>query len=317
MGRKILSLIMGIVFALSFSSCNYYEIDNRIQKQEYVIEMKAERNTEEDSYEVELIDLNEKDLLSIFKDKNDDNVINRYYGDFDHDSKREMFVTTGEVLEASVGVEPTVYGKLWLVNSSGVCLVAEDFTGMSELIDIWRFDDRDYLVAKKNYVTGNRTYLWSVSNGTPIKSSVSGIGDIRYDEEGLKVYDSFIGAYEEDGENKGLVTKSYDMGYSGGSFFEFGGISMPQSEFLKYDGADEILSMLSIDYPDAYFSILYHSNNVIYINITNKVENKTMNNAAIVSIEGDSVSLDTVNEGHYDSALLKEIAIYPSRFDVK
>ena len=317
LGRYMITAICAFITAFLLTGCDLYRVDNRISEQDYVIRMTAERNTaEEEIVENDLSDLSEKDLISIFKDKSGIEIKGRYYDDYDHDGKRELFVTTGDILASSGGGDQAFYGKLWLVNSLGVTLVSDDYGGMSVDSEIWRFDDRDYFVSRKTYDTGNRTYLWSVTNGVAIKNSISGLGDVSYSDGDIKVVSSSLDTVIEDGEASGLVSKSYDMGYSGGNFFEYGGISMPQSEFLKYDGADEILAMLSEDYPEAYYSMLYHSNGIIYINITHKLEGKTYHNSCVVNIEGDSVSMDRVEKGHFESAILKEIAVYPSRFSM-
>lgn len=262
-----------------------------------------------------LSDLSESDLLYLFGEKSNEPVLAHYYGDFDHDGIHEAFVITGDMLQGPVDSAETIYGKLWLVNSKSIQLAAEDFSGISDGIAIWNFENRDFLAASKTYVTGNHTYLWTVSQGMPKKESVSGLGDIRNEDGRLYVAQVTEDAMMEGNELKGQTIKYYDMYYDG-FFREYGAIVITKERFLEYEGSEEILTKLETDYPDSRMEILYHDNDVIYINVEHQAEENTYYHSAIIKIADGVSSLQSVIEGKYEKALLKEIAVYPSRYGI-
>lgn len=260
-----------------------------------------------------LTDLAENDLLYLFTEKCTEHVLADYYGDFDHDGVHEAFVITGDILDGPVDSSDTIYGKLWLVNSRSIQVAAEDFSGISSDISIWKFDNKDYLAVSKTYISGNLTYLWTVANDMPKKDSVSGLGDIRNDNGRLYVAQITEDAMLDQGEIKGQTIKYYDMYYDG-LFHEYGAIAITENRFLEYGGSTQILGKLEKDYPGAEFQILYHDNRVIYINIAHRIDSVTYYHSAIVDMDDqDQVTLREVIEGRYEKALLKEIANYPSR----
>lgn len=116
----------------------------------------------------------------------------------------------------------------------------------------------------------------------------------------------------EDGEAKGQTLKYYDMYYDG-SFKEYGAIAISESRFLEYAGAQDVMTKLRTDYPEGSFEILFHNNGVIYVNIQNVVDGVIYQHSAIVDITDEEAVLREVIEGRYQKALLKEIAVYPSR----
>lgn len=264
-------------------------------------------------HDTPLSDLEETDLLYMFGEKSNEPVLAHYYGDFDHDGIHEIFVVTGDLLQGPVDGAETIYGKLWLVNSKSIQLAAEDFSGVSDDISIWHFENRDFLAASKSYITGNLTYLWTVSQGMPKKDSVSGLGDIRNEDGSLYVAQVTEDAMLEDSELKGQTIKYYDMYYDG-FFREYGAIVITRERFLEYEGSEDILTKLETDYPDSRMEILYHDNHVIYVNVEHLAENIIYYHSAIVDIMDETLVLRNVIEGKYEKALLKEIAIYPQRY---
>ncbi len=305
--------IWGLLFIAMFSTGCTMQVSDET-KQDMTIKISVE-DTEADAVVVEdteLKDLPETDLLYIFTEKSNEDVVACYYGDFDHDDIHEAFVVTGEILSGPVYNMEAIYGKLWLVNSNSIQLAAEDFSGVSTDISIWEFDNKDYLAASKNYITGSLTSLWTVSSGSPQKNSEAGLGDIRNEDGVLHIVETTEDAMIEDGQSKGQTIKYYDMYYDG-SFKEYGAILITETKFLEYIGADDIMEKLRTDYPQASFDILFHNNNVIYINITNQIEQVTYQHSAIVDLQNDTAVLREVIEGKYQKALLKEVAVYPIR----
>lgn len=311
--KRLIVTAMIILFCAGIGGCALPMLHQESERQDLTIRITVE-DTQADTVAAKetLTDLSEKDLMYIFSEKSTQNVIADYYGDFDHDGIHEVFVVTGEVLDGPATDSKAIYGQLWLVNSGSIQLASEDFSGILEEMQVWHFDNRDYLAASKYYITGNLTYLWTVSGGVPKRDSASGLGDIRNDDGKLHVVQIAEDAIVEDGEYKGQTMKYYDMYYDG-SFKEYGAIMILQSRFMDYEGADIIMEKLNTDYPGGIYNILYHNNGVIYINIQHNVENITYQHSAIVDITGNNAELRGVIEGCYQKALLKEIAVYPNR----
>lgn len=299
---------------LSGCTMNVFPLEDSGAGKDRVIQITVE-DTQADTavQENALADLAESDLIYLFTEKCTEHVIADYYGDFDHDGFHEAFVITGDVLNGPVDSADTIYGKLWLVNSRSVQLAAEDFSGVSSDIAIWNFENRDYLAVSKSYLSGNLTYLWTVVNDMPKRDSVSGLGDIRNDNGRLYVAQITEDAMLDQGKTKGQTIKYYDMYYDG-LFHEYGAIAITESRFLEYGGSTQILDKLEKDYPGAEFEILFHDNQVIYINIAHQMDEITYYHSAIVDLDAqEQVTLREVIEGKYKKALLKEIANYPSR----
>lgn len=313
MERRIITvLLIGLMGILS--GCTLISVEgNDSQNEDLTISITVEQSTSSNATATPIVgDYPKKDLLYMFSEKNDADVLQSFYGDFNHDGIHEMFVISGEKLMGPIDEQENIYGQLWYVDSRGVQLAAEDFSGVVDNVEIWEFEDRNYLVAQKAYLTGNLTYFWSVENYTPKKHSASGLGDIRYEDGQLKAYEITNDAMLENDESKGQTVKSYDMFYNNG-FFEYGAVVISPDRFSQYSGADEIMAKLNTDYPGASLNILYHDNHVIYINIQYEKDMITYQYSAIVHEENNTVQLVNVIEGNYQKALLKRIAIYPSR----
>ncbi len=315
MGMRKLWLLY-LLLLVSMTGCVLeFPQDKEESNRDMTIKITVE-DTQADTVSVQdnsLSELEESDLLYMFGEKSNESVLAHYYGDFDHDGIHEAFVVTGDLLQGPVDGAETIYGKLWLVNSKSIQLAAEDFSGVSTDISIWHFENRDFLAASKSYITGNHTYLWTVSQGMPKKDSVSGLGDIRNEDEKLFVAQVTEDAMMEERELKGQTIKYYDMYYDG-LFREYGAIVITEERFLEYEGSGEILAKLETDYPDSSLEILYHDNNVIYINVEQQVEEITYYHSAIVDITDGLLVLRNVIEGKYEKVLIKEIVVYPSRY---
>lgn len=317
MGIKKLCFLY-IILILGLTGCTLQlPVAEEEPDQDMTIKITIE-DTQADAVTVQdaaLNDLSESDLLYLFGEQSNEEILAHYYGDFDHDGIHEAFVVTGDMLQGAIDSSETIYGKLWLVNSKSIQLAAEDFSGVSKDISIWHFDNRDFLAASKSYITGNHTYLWTVSQGMPKKDSVSGLGDIRNEDGRLFVAQVTEDAMQEGDELKGQTIKYYDMYYDG-LFREYGAIVITQDRFLEYEGSQDILTKLATDYPDSSLEILYHDNHVIYINVEQQVEEIKYYYSAIVDISDGALKLRSVIEGKYKKALLKEIAVYPNRYTV-
>lgn len=169
--KKIWCILSGMLLLLTGCTLEIQGENSDNTQADMTIKISVE-DTQADTVvvqETSLTDLPEQDLMYLFSEKSNENVIAYYYGDFDHDNMHEAFVITGEVLNGPVDNNETVYGKLWLVNSNSIQLAAEDFSGVSTDMSIWSFDNKDYLAVSKNYITGNLTSLWTVSSGAPKK----------------------------------------------------------------------------------------------------------------------------------------------------
>ncbi len=314
-GNVIKKGILFTALAIGLSGCTLPMIQQEKEQEDLTIRISAE-DTQSDAAVIrddELIDLSENDLMYMFNEKSTQNIIADYYGDFDHDGIHEAFVVTGDVLDGPMADSKTIYGQLWLVNSASIQLASEDFSGVSMDMEMWSFENRNYLAVSKYYNTGNLTYLWTVKHNAPKMDSASGLGDIRNENGKLFVAQIAEDAQFTGDEYKGQTIKYYDMYYDGSFFKEYGAIVIPQSKFLEYEGGEEIWEKLNTDYPEGIFNVLYHNNNVIYINIQHQVDTVTYQHSAIVDIDGNKAVLRKVIEGKYEKALLKEIAVYPSR----
>ncbi len=296
------------------SGCGMTELEGDIsQNKDLTINITVEQSTSSNNEVVStLTDFSKKDLLYMFSEKNDEDVLRSFYGDFNHDGIHEMFVVTGEKLTGPVDDNENIYGQLWYVDSRGVQLAAEDFSGVVDNMEIWEFDDHNYLVVRKAYLTGVLTYFWTVDGYIPKRHSASGLGDIRNEDGKLQVIEIVDDAIIDDGVGKGQTMKSYDMFYNGG-FYEYGAVVISPDKFSKYLGAESIMTKLDSDYPEADLTFLYHDNHKIYINIRYEKDLIIYQYSAVVHEKDNQVTLEKVIEGNYKNALLKKIAIYPIR----
>ena len=236
--------------------------------------------------------------------------------DFDGDGTAEAFGATGEDFDVT----------LWFVTEDGAEQVDSDeyviYDGGQHLIS---FGADKFYTVELSFGTVSWTKIYGVKDGKWYEHEFSGkVSDLRQmrgenllegvDESG---YDAF---YDENGDDAGGHTyKTYYFFYRDGEFKEYGGIEIMPSEFMRLNGAKDILD--SIDATTAGIRNIIYRGGAEIININCQTRDPedgwTHNTYLTVRVDGmDAILLGSeFSDGVMQTAMMPEIAVYPDKFD--
>ncbi len=231
--------------------------------------------------------------------------------DFDGDGKPEAFGATGDDFDVI---------PLWFVNENGAEKVFEDKYVVYDghLLD---FGVDKFYTIELSFGTVSWTKIYGVKDGKWYEHEFSGkVSELRQSGDNLLIgvdNNGFDAFYDENiGEVGGHTYKTYYFYYDGG-FREYGGIEISEDEFLKLDGAREILA--GIEESGATVNNIIYRGGAEIININcsefDPSDGWIENTNLTAAIDGMSVSVIESNIGVYQNAMIPEIATYADKFD--
>lgn len=297
---RILCIFLSLMLLVGCSSSDQLELSSIPE----VDQIESTANVEpsspligEDAEETALLQLLQKEVPNpVF--------ISYEYDDFDGDNRKELFVC--------VETEYEWCGDVWFVSNKGTWRLKEGYyyyTQSEEVGEILNIEGTKLYFIIPRYATGMGSFLWEVKDGIPYELPVSGHGYIYFEnDQWYIVQNTLDGRFDGTGRTIKLYYLYWDNGFK-----EYGGIELSGEEFLKLDGADEILNSI-YEKEGVITHIYYRANNII--NIGYGIELYGSNEYITCIYDDTSVEVVPIedNSGVYLPALVEEIAVYPEKF---
>lgn len=269
----------------------------------------------------------EKALVERFqqdtKTGGNENVLKVFCEDFDANGTKEAFILTGK-LETFEGGYAWLEGKVWFVNDKASQLVQEDcFTHFSFDPQVMTFDGTKMLHVYNEYATGCCSYLYGVVDNQLCRYFDYAKGSLLVADGQLQlIHDTYDYGYDKQMDGfSGHTWKPYylyfakatDTQSKGGKFREYGAIEISQEQFLKFQGAQDMLQRIRVLAINAEITgFLYRENNIININYLVRDENGYSQNYVTVNYnEKEVYNFVEGSGGKYEKAIIPEIATYP------
>ena len=259
----------------------------------------------------------------------EDIMIQHSCRDYNNDGKYEMIIC--QFVEDEY--DYTISGDLYLVTEDGITdiqksVFVDEDTGIHSVRNFrysnYCIDGRWFFAFEEIYATRAATRLFTVIDGEIQEVSINN-GEIDGCLKSIRPYGATVSfsAYDNSVDGVGHTHKEYYFYWDEESlsFKEYGAIEITQEEFLKCEGAKELLHEIN---SKGYIidNILYRGNNIININYI--IDNTELDNINL-KLEEDG-SLDILHDGYtgldgnngfggsYLSAVCPEIAEYPGEF---
>ena len=245
------------------------------------------------------------------------------FEDYDGDGSSELFVMIGSV------DEDFATGPIWYVDDDDCMKVFDDITyvrqrGNENFSAIVSASVRKY-VTYMTMGSGSVSFLWTVRDGEPVQSSISGLGVVRTGTtEGELVLEIpvFDGAYSEVTDGwYGHTYKPYWFYFDEwtGDFREYGGIEISKDTVIQLSGMDLISAIENKGYePGAAY---YRRNGMLTINYQYR-DGDLRNGHIIYSIKDNAFITDwqervetwteSGDGGWYKASIKPEICVFPS-----
>ncbi len=256
------------------------------------------------------MDFSQGDLYTMFEEVNNEQIENFLYDDYNKDGIHEAFVVTKQ---------KNTY-KLWYMSPADCKIVIDNLEYVDNAnTEILSFETKDYLLLQQ-YVKGVlNTLVYSVNNDNQvIQTNISGKGYIRHNASG----EIFLDVYEEIDEKNKVTQPEYSTYYLyyvyDDGFREYGAIPIGQEQFLKYQGAQDILDDIYEKYKGKQLEIsyLYRANHYININITIYEDSRAEYRNVTLKYDDESVAYisEDMAEGKIEIAHLLNIATFPAAY---
>lgn len=252
-----------------------------------------------------------------------ENILKVFCEDFDANGVKEAFILTGKV-QTDVDSCAWLEGKVWFVNDKAVQLVQEDFfTHFTFAPEVMSFDGTKMLHVYKEYATGCCSYLYGVVDNQLCKYFDYAKGSLQVADGQLQLlHDTYDYSYDKEMDGfTGHTWKPYYLYFAKATdtmskedkFLEYGAIEISQEQFLKFQGAQDVLERIKEIANNAEItSFLYRGNNIININYQVKDEYGYSQNYVTVNYnEKEVYNLLEGSGGKYENAIIPEIATYP------
>lgn len=301
----------------SYNEQNNNEIVSGDSNEELIEEGISDHN---DIIEIDDIVMSESGYTEYLEQFIEQDIIFKYYNDYDGDGDCELFAVVGEVVEKPEILWTTLTGEIWFVDDMGACMVEKTDKSYFTEPFIFLCDSNCFIAFEEAYVTGTLTYIWGVRDGKPYQPNISGKGNglsiNSYNE--IELCDSDYDAGLSDGLMSGHTWKNYYLYYDGDTFREYGGLKISTDELKKIDGTEKIINDIIIEGYEID-SIYYRENGIININFS-LADNDSIRYKNI-TLRCKQAGFEVVpsmygkyNEGIYQSAMIPAIATYPSSY---
>lgn len=289
------------------SGCSFVSKETKSENEN---EIKLETEETKSSEIQSEMDFSLGDLYTMFEEVNNEQIDNFLYDDYNKDGIHEAFVITKE---------KNTY-KLWYMSPSECKIVAEDLESVdNQTTEILFFEIKDYLLLQQTVNGRKNTLVYGVNNSNQvIQANISGKGYIRHTATGdlfLDVYDTANDTNKA--EQSHCVTYYLYYVYDDG-FREYGAIPIGQEQFLKFQGAQDVLDDIYRQYADAQFEIsyLYRANHYININITVYKDGGIEHSHLTLYYDDQKVAYasEGLKKGKVDIAHILGLATFPTAF---
>lgn len=295
--KRQTGLLWMICFSLWLTGCTFPDASIKRENQAAIrLDLEQESVQPQD-----VSDLSKGDLLAMFEEKNNKEVLNFLYSDYNRDGRHEAFVLTrGEKY------------VLWYISPEDFEQVKEFEAVREKETGILSFVTKEYVSITEEIEEQPVSYVFSVDNRDRVlETGLSGRGHI-YRNLNRDIQFDVV-------DEKNGTTGTYYLYYSmDEGFKEFGAIPISREQFLEYDGAEEILEELNDTYGDdgVEYEFMYRSNSVIQINLEWETGGgKEQRHLTLNYDERGTVSAsESVEPGLIEFAHFLEIATYPVVF---
>ena len=289
------------------SGCSLLESENRSESEN---EIKLSFEEKESSEVKPELDFSQGDLYTLFAEVNNESIENFLYDDYNKDGIHEAFVVTKE---------QNMY-KLWYMSPSECKIVCDNLEYVDcQNTEILAFETKDYLLLQQSEKGIMNTLVYSVNHENQVnQASISGKGHIHQNATG----EIFIDVYDEVDEKNKAAKNTYTTYYLyyvlDGGFREYGAIPIGQEQFLKFQGAQDVLDRIYEKYAEAELDIsyLYRANHYIHINVTIYADNRIEYRNITLYYDDKKVSYvsEDMEKGKMETAHLLNIATFPTAF---
>lgn len=179
----------------------------------------------------------EQSYLSYVKEITERDAFLYEYNDFDGDGKSELFAL---MKHEDMDDDTSAVCELWFVNQFGAQKISEDI-GYWDDKKTYLFDNRTYLILEQYLTTGSISKIWSVKEGNPFESYVSGkvYNFRREDDGGFSAYYSTTNGMttiDEYGQksDSGRTVIQYYFYMDKEDFREYGAITITEEQFSNH-----------------------------------------------------------------------------------
>ena len=235
--------------------------------------------------------------------------------DFDNDGKKEAFIFTANARYDKYEERNKYNGEVWFVNEDKVERLTKDeqIIAYKDFIKVISVGNDKIIKVDSHHPTSSISFIWNVKDGTP-NVILDGKFYLQVNEDGTLYVES--SAYDADYDGKiwtGHTWKPYYF-YMDNGIKEYGAIEIKLEDFLKFDGAKEVIDKI-VNNGNEIINILYRKNNIININYFKKANERTYSYGnSTIEYNETSVKIIGGEGGTYKAALLPEVAVYPDKF---
>lgn len=300
MKNKMIIFVGMIILIVASAGCQIINMETK-KENSARIQLQTD-NTEKKNSRVS--DFSKSDLEAMFKDVNDEAVLNFFYDDYNKDGVHEAYVLTED--------------KLWYISCSGCEIVLEKLQHVDAFESkILSFVTKDYLLLQYEDNLNN-TRVYSIDNKNKVmEADVSDRGVISVDKDGEITLKVRISNQKDSAKPEEWGTYYIYYQIEEG-FREYGAIPICEEQFLEYEGAENILDKIYQEYKGREVSVafLYRANHIIHINISVADKQKKMyyNLPVQYGIKEVKPVSDKIYKGKAEAAYMVNIATFPTSF---
>lgn len=227
-----------------------------------------------------------------------------YFGDYDNDSKFEMFAF---VADKNADAE-LLTADLYYVNYEGASCIQSGKSYCLGSFGMCTLSNATIFKTEEGYGgSGSISHAWIIKDGSKafkLENTAEKLSPLDGDE--FLIYPS---AFDYASDGTGHTWKPYYLHWNGKVFEEYGGIKITAQDLCKAKGGKEIIDKIK-NGGNTIGEIFYRENGIVNINY----HKDDVNMYATLNYENGSVKdiTDTDNSGVYRAAFYPEIAVYPS-----
>lgn len=204
-------------------------------------------------------------LIMEASDKPDNYAVrNSMYGDLDNDGKDELLAVYGSDESNIANITQSTfisYGELWFADDDGaVLLYSEDSWSVAKNI----IDLGDIIILQADRYPDQLSFWFRIEEGRPVRMETFQLRNITH--IGDRDFTGCAIAY--DLGNDGVSLKPYWFNIPEGSnrLWEYRCYEITLEEFSEYEGSQNVLDLISLEYGSEIRNILYRENGIINVN---------------------------------------------------
>ena len=270
MNKKFYVGLAVIAAALVLGGCAKFAKEENFSETESSPAIGAEANYSNSGSETEETEADYNNyaleaLIAEASDKPDSYSIRTFAsGDFDNDGRDEFVAVYGsdeDNIPDLTSSTSTSYGELWFADDEGaVLLYTENEWALWNLT----FDLGDTVILHAETYPDKLSFCFKMTEGRPKRMDTFQLRDITY--TGDRNFTGYSLAF--DGGNDKTTIKPYWFYLPEESeiLFEYRGTEITMEEFSEYEGSQQVLDLIALEYGSEITNILYRDNGIININ---------------------------------------------------